>query len=62
MSDKPKFKVITDPAIADELTKDTADLGQPFTVKPNGHLWADLEQYEAWHELRFPRTSPGQSE
>lgn len=59
MADKPKFIAVTDPAIADELTKDQADLSMPFTLKPNGHLWAQADQYEAWCALRFPHTSKG---
>lgn len=57
--DKPKFVAITDPAIADELTRDPADLSLPLTFKPNGHLWAVEDQYEAWHALRFA-TSDGE--
>jgi hypothetical protein len=52
MADKPKFVQVTDPAMADELTRDKADLSVPFTLKPNGHLWAQADQFEAWRALR----------
>jgi hypothetical protein len=52
MSDKPKFIVVTDPDLADELTRDPADLSVPVTVKPNGHLWALADQFEAWRTQR----------
>lgn len=52
MTDKPKFVAITDPDMADELAQDRADLSKPYTVKPNGHLWAEAEQFEAWRALR----------
>jgi hypothetical protein len=48
MADKPKFVAVTDPAMADELTRDPADLSMPVTFKPNGHLWVDAAQFEAW--------------
>jgi hypothetical protein len=50
--DKPKMIAVTDPEMAEELSKDPADLSKPFTVKPNGNLWADAEQFEAWREYR----------
>jgi hypothetical protein len=52
MSDKPKFVVVTDPVEVEELTRDPADMSQPMTYKPNGHLWAVADQYEAWRALR----------
>ncbi len=52
MTDKPKFIPITDEAEADELSRDPADLSNPYTVKPNGHLWAEPEQYHAWRALK----------
>ncbi len=52
MSDKPKFVPITDPAMADELTRDPADLSKPYTVKPNGHLWVDPDEFQAWRAER----------
>ena len=50
--DKPKMIAVTDPDMAEELSKDPADLSKPFTVKPNGNLWADAEQFEAWRAER----------
>lgn len=52
MNDKRKLIPVTDPTEADELTRDPQDLSMPVTWKPNGHLWADAEQYEAWRALR----------
>lgn len=52
MSDKPKFVVVTDPAEVEELTRDPADMSQPMTYKPNGHLWAVADQYEAWRRMK----------
>lgn len=49
--DKPKFIPVTDPKEADELA-DNSDLSKPYTVKPNGHLWAEPDQYHAWRAGR----------
>ncbi len=51
MTDKPKFIPITDEAEADALS-DPSDLSAPYTVKPNGHLWADAEDYRKWKVRR----------
>jgi len=56
--DKPKFKAITDPAIADELTRDPSDLSLPFTWKPNGHLWVEPEEFDAWYSSRTSCEKP----
>jgi hypothetical protein len=50
--DKPKMIAVTDPDLADELTRDPADLSHPVTFKPNGHLWVDAAQFEAWRAAR----------
>jgi hypothetical protein len=42
-----KFTPVTDPAEADELTRDN-DLAKPYAYKPNGHLWVDAEELAAW--------------
>lgn len=55
MTDKPKFFAVLDPAIANELTCDSADISLPLTWKSNGRVWAVEDQYLAWHALRFPR-------
>ena len=47
MADKPKFIPITDEAEADALS-DPSDLSVPYTVKPNGHLWVEPDQYKKW--------------
>jgi len=52
MADKPRWTQVIDPDLADELSKDPADLSMPVTWKPNGHLWADAEQFEQWRALR----------
>jgi hypothetical protein len=52
MSDKPKMIAVTDPDLADELTRDPADLSLPVTFKPNGHLWAEAEGFAAWISAR----------
>jgi hypothetical protein len=52
MADKPKFVVVTDPDLADELTRDPSDLSMPVTWKPNGHLWVQADQFEAWRAGR----------
>lgn len=54
MAEKPKFISITDPDMADELTRDPADLSKPHAVKPNGHLWVDPGEFEAWRAGREP--------
>ena len=48
MADKPKFIPVTDEAEADELLADPSDLSVPYTVKPNGHLWVEPDQYKKW--------------
>ena len=48
--DKPKMIAVTDPDLADELTRDPADLSHPVTFKPNGHLWVDAAQFEQWKQ------------
>lgn len=58
MSDKPKMIAVTDPDLADELTRDPSDLSMLVTWKPNGHLWAQAEQFEVWRTSRAP-TSTG---
>ena len=52
MSDKPKMVMVTDPDLADELTRDPADISLPMTYKPNGHLWVEADQFEAWRAGR----------
>ncbi len=51
MTDKPKFIPVTDEAEADAVS-DPSDLSVPYTVKPNGHLWAEPDQYHAWRAER----------
>lgn len=51
MTDKPKFIPVTDEAEADAIS-DPSDLSVPYTVKPNGHLWADSEELKAWRATR----------
>jgi hypothetical protein len=51
MADKPKFIPITDEAEAD-LLSDPSDLSVPYTVKPNGHLWAEPDQLSKWRKGR----------
>jgi hypothetical protein len=51
MADKPHWTQVTDPDLADELTRDPADLSMPVTFKPNGHLWAQAEQFEQWKQF-----------
>lgn len=48
---KPKFVPITDPAMADELTKDPTDLSKPYVIKPNGQPWVDHDEFAAWKEF-----------
>lgn len=49
MAEKPRLIAVTDPEEADALaSKDEGDLGTPFTMKPNGHLWVDAEELQAW--------------
>jgi hypothetical protein len=49
---KEKFEKVTDPEEIEELTKDSADLSTPVTVKPNGHLWAHADELHDWREGR----------
>jgi hypothetical protein len=51
MSDKPKMIAVTDPELIEELTKYQADLSMPMTFKPNGHLWAQADQFEQWKQF-----------
>ncbi len=46
--DKPKMIPVMDESEADEIAADQADLGKPYSVKPNGHLWADADELQAW--------------
>jgi hypothetical protein len=58
MADKPRWIPVADPYLADELSKDPADLSMPVTWKPNGHLWAQADQFEAWRVGREQRQQP----
>lgn len=49
---KPKFVAITDPTEIEELTADPGGLDKPFTHKPNGHLWVDPDQMDAYRARR----------
>ena len=53
--DKPKFVSVTDEAEVEELLADTGDLSKPFPHKPNGHLWADADELQAWRAGRGER-------
>lgn len=54
---KPKFVAITDPTEIEELTADPGGLDKPFTHKPNGHLWVDPDQLDAWRSTRTSGTA-----
>lgn len=49
---KEKWVAVTDEAEADELKEKRGELSTPNCYSPNGHLWAPVEELEAWRAGR----------
>lgn len=52
---KEKWVAVTDEAEADELKSKRGELSTPNCYSPNGHLWAPVDELEAW---RVGRETP----
>lgn len=55
---KPKYISVTDQREVEELMDDPGDLAKPFLLKPNGHLWADSDQLDAWRLQNTSASEP----
>lgn len=53
-----KFTPVTDPTEVEELLSKAGDLNTPFPYKPNGQLWVDTDELQAWRAGR-ERTDVG---
>lgn len=54
-----KFTPVTDPTEVEELLSKAGNLNTPFPYKPNGQVWVDTDELQAWRTEREHVRSDG---